>query len=471
MILSSVLVGCKEVQIFEEKPATSSELVSVSDMERDIFYVKQGTKFASVYLPAGNSQQRARMLKTSRVFYFINDEAMIPTHYKGEALAYKSADISLRDTGLSLERFKDLGYSIGVFGGYVGDDGYYYFQKNIALAENSNAAKTFGYAQADEIRIVSIDNIKPIDLVDKATGVFTGLVKDKVYSVEFYVGSYYYTYDFKADTHFLGAYEYYDYEGKNIEDTKLSYMTFNTPQDLKSGYYNVNGTGLFLYHQYEKGKVPDDEDLNVSYYVSEQEQILQYTKQYNLNVPVDTKDMAVVVKYGNISDNRDTSCDIGGYLISPDGIVYDMHKSDMNEQLEFSVTTAMAGNWAIHIFPRSLEITGIDTVSNTAKEESSCEEMSFDVTEDSQYKAIYADVSGQGDVYGIIIAEDGRTYQLETVYFKDVYSNEQRYLIYRFPYLSSGKYQVKIYHYKSETSIDNIQILEYNPNSNDLIIN
>lgn len=468
-----LLAGCgRDIQIFEEQPITESVQVDASDMSRDKFYVKDGTKFASIYLPAGNAQQQARVLDTGRVLYFIDDEPMLPIHYKGEVLAYKSADISLLSEGVTLERYKDLGYSIGIFGGTVEGDGYYHFKISQACAVGSDAEEVFTHSQADDIRIVSVNGKKPIEIVEPNTGVFLGLEKDAEYTVEFYVGSYYYTYNFVADTHFLGAYEYYYYDGSQyVEDTKLSYMAFNTPEDLKSGYYNVNGTGLFLYHDYAKGNAPEAEDYNVGYYSSPQEQILQYTKQYNLNIPIETKDLAIVISYGTISDQLDEDCAIGGYLISPEGTIYDMTKDESTNQLEISLTTAMPGDWTIGIYPRSLEILGINTVSNVATEETVCEEKTITLEEDKNYQAVYADISGEGEVYGIIIADDGRTYQLDVVYYDDEYDKEQRYLVYRFPYLAAGSYEIKIYHYKSETSIENIQILEYNPNSNEFIIN
>lgn len=468
-----MLTGCgKDIQIFESAPITEAQLVDVDDMARDIFYVKDGTKFSNVYLPAGNAQKEARLLDTSRILYFLNDEAMLPTHYQGEVLAYKSADISLLSNGISLERYKDLGYSIGIYGGTIEGDGYYHFNKAKSCAIGSNAEETFSYAQVDEIRIVSINGKKPTEMVDPNTGVFLGLEKDASYTVEFYVGSYYYTHTFIADTHFLGAYEYYFFDGAEyVEDTKLSYMAFTTPEDLKSGYYNVNGTGLFLYHDYAKGTILDAEDYNVGYYTSQQEQIMQYTRQYNLNVPIETRDLSIIVSYGTVTDQLDADCSIGGYLISPEGIIYDMTREESTSNLEISLATAIPGDWKIGIYPRSLEILGIDTISNVATEETSCEEKILTVDADANYQAVYADISGEGDVYGTVIASDGRTYQLDVVTYDDEYGEEQRYMVYRFPYLPVGSYEVKIYHYKSETTIENIQLLEYNPNSNEFIIN
>lgn len=465
-----LLTGCgKKIQIFEEKPVTSAVTVDSSSMERDKFYVKNGTKFSSVYLPKGNASKETRRLDKRRVLYFINDEPMVPVHYKGEILALKSAQTTLFKTGITLERYKDQGYSIGVYGGSVQADGYYHVSISKGTAVGSNAAKILAGSQVDEIRIVSVGGEPVKNMVDEDSGLILGLEKDKSYTVEFYVGTYYYTVALQADTHFLQAFEYYAYEGSNVKDTKLSYVSFSTPEDLKSGYYNVNGLGVFLYHAYVKGDVPEDESLNDSYYTSEQEQILQYTRQYNLSVPVETRDMLLTIKYGGITDELDTGYDVGSYLISPDGIMYELSNDTTNNEMNISLALAMPGNWTICVFPRSLVINGIETKSDVTQEEPVKEEKVFTISEGMEYQAFRTDITGSGDVAGTIIAEDGRTYVLETVYYKDEMKNEQRYLIYRFPYMNPGTYKVVIYHYKSETTVSNIEQYGYDPLTNEKV--
>lgn len=466
---SVFLSGCKSVPIIQHKAVDHVVEVSADQMLRDTFYVKDGTKFGKVFLPNGNAPKEARMLDTSRVLYSVNDEKMIPTHYLGESVAYKSSSFELIEKGLSLERFKDMGWSIGLFGGRIEGDGYYHFDIETNVAFNSNAYEIFSTAAVKEIRVVSIGGKKPKEYVDEASGIICGLEKDKKYTVEFYIGTYYYSYAFTADTHMFKAYEYYFYDGSNIKDTKLSYMSFEMPEDLKTGYYNINGTGLYKYYAYAKGDVPEDVDYNESYYSSEEEQILQYTRQYNLNIPVETKELCLNVDYGLIEDALDEGSKIGGYLISPEGTVYDLDIISENKLMTISLATAMPGDWTIGIYPRSLQINGIDTASDIAMEETFCEEEIFEIEESSDYQAFYADITGEGEVYAVIIAEDGRTYLFEEVTYKDALKKQQRYLICRFPHLTTGTYAVRIYHYKSETEIKNLNILGYSPDSNELI--
>lgn len=463
------LTACKkDIQIFEPKPITEAQEVTAKSMVRDVFYVKNGTKFSSVFLPNGNAANEAKKLDKTRVLYFIDNEPMVPAHYKGEILAYKSATLDVIKDGISFERYKDLGYSIGVYGGTIGPEGFYYLTISKGTAIGSNAEKVLGYSQVDEIRIVSIGGRSVKEYYDEDSGVLVGLEKDKSYTVEFYVGTEYYSYNFVADTHFLQAYEYYYYEGTNLKDTKLGYVSFTTPDDLKSGYYNVNGTGLFLYHAYEKGNDPENESLNDSYYSSEKEQILQYTRQYNLMVPVETKNMLITVAYGDKTEENEQDFDIGGYLISPEGEVYDMANNFNEKFMYLSMGNMKPGDWTIGVFPRSLQINGINTEADEIKEETVCETKELVFEEGADYQAIYADIKGSGDVYGSIVAEDGRTYVIEIITYKDDNRKEQRYMIYRFPHINAGKYTVNIYHYKSETEISEIELKEYDPQTNEL---
>lgn len=467
MLLS--LAGCgRKVQIFVEKPADHSVPVKAEDMARDLYYVKDGTMFSSVYLPLGNAKTKASRLDLKRVLYFVGDEKMVPTHYKGEVLAYKSADITLKESGLTLERFKDLGYSLGVYGGEIGNDGYYHMSVKKNCAEGSDAQKTFSYSSIDDIRLVSVNGTPAKDLVDPASGVFLNLEKGKTYNVEFYVGTYYYMQEITADAHFLQAFEYYYYDGSNIQDTKLSYLSFETPENLKSGWYNVNGNGVFEYFAYEKGKVPEEVNLNESFYKSEQEQILQYTRQYSLNVPIETKDLIVTARY---LEKQGEIEDVGGFLISPEGTVYSMELFREGKILSVNLALAKQGEWMIGIYPRDLEITKIETVQDEIQEETVCEESEFTLTEAGDYKAVYASISGSGEVYGTIIAEDGRTFIMEPVAYKDSMKREVRYMVCRIPYMAPGTYKVKIYHYQSDTEIGDARLLEYDPITNELKFN
>ncbi len=470
-ILFSLLIllcGCGNVEIFVQPEPDHVVEISDSQMKTEIYYVKNGTKFAKVYLPKGNVKGEVKSVKPSRVLYFTGDEKMLPTHYRGELIAYASAKADLDN--ICLERFKDMGYSIGIYGGEMQEDGYYHISVRKNLAEQSDAKDVFSKVVSDEIRITTVGGSPVGELIDAGSGIITGLEKGKVYTVEFYSGTYFYRQNFTADTHFLRAFEVYNYGKESIDDTTHGYMCFNTPEDLKSGYYLVNGQGLFLYHDYERGQENAEEDVNEGYYENEEQVIASYSKQYTVSVPTSTRDMKINVKYGSITKGEDANAEIRGCVASPEGVLYDMENDPQNMTLTLTLSVAMAGDWTVYITPKSLEVEGVNVQSDQMLEETVCESASFTVEEDTSYQMFYADIEGTGNVYGSVIGPDGITYGLEVVTYRDENKESQRYMCYRLPYVKKGEYIVNIYHYKSETKISNIKMMSYDESGSEIII-
>lgn len=466
-----LLTGCGNIQIMAVKE--KKEIVEVTDknLEQESYYIKNGTRFAKVYMPSGNVKGTTNKVSTGRVLYFTDDEQMVPVHYRGELIAYSSKTADFNN--VTLERFRDMQYSIGLYGGYIGDDGYYHIKisdKNIV--PGSYAESIFNRVISSEVRIVSIGGDPIGELVDPGSGIIMGLSKDKYYTVEFYAGTYYYKENFLADTHFLRAFEVYNFGISYISDTTHGYMCFNTPDNLKSGWYAINGAGLFLYYDFTKEDAValSEEDLNEGYYSSNEEMVATYSKQYKVHVPKTTKDMKIAVTYG---DTGLSEGDFSASVFAPDGTEYEMILDTACREISLSLAYAVAGDWNIYIYPQTLPIENV-SISNIPYgaeiEETVCEEVEFVLEEDAQYQRFYADVSGEGKVYGSVIGPDGITYSLSLQSVKDKSGNSRRYLIYDLPYAYAGQYKVKIYHYLSDSVISNIQMSSYNDSSTEIII-
>lgn len=141
-----------------------------------------------------------------------------------------------------------------------------------------------------------------------------------------------------------------------------------------------------------------------------------------------------------------------------------------SREMNLSLAYATAGDWNIYIYPQTLPIEGISISNESVIEETVCEEAAFILEEDTQYQRFYADVSGDGKVYGSVIGPDGITYSLSLQSVKDKSGNNKRYLIYDLPYAYAGQYKVKIYHYLSDSVISNIQMSSYNDSGTEIII-
>ena len=457
------LCGCGNVEIFITPEPNYAVEISDSELEQNLYYVKNGTRFAKVYLPQGNVTSKTQTVKSSRVLYFMGDEQKVPVHYKGELVAYSSAKANL--TEVTLERFKDMGFSIGIYGGSVESDGYYHMT-NKNVAKGSEAEDLFNKVASTEIRIATIGGEPISKYVDKGSGIITNLTKDSTYLIEFYAGTYFYRQSFVADTHFLRAFEVYSYGKDKISDTTHGYMCFNTPEDLKTGWYLINGQGLFQYHANIRGESVELENLNEGYYASQEEMISAFSKQYNVSVPIATKDLKIKVAYGETEQEEE----ITGYVVAPDGTVYDMNQDMAKDELTLALAVAGVGDWSVYIYPKTLNVLSVNVENDTIMEETSLCEQEFTLEEDAEYQLFYADVIGGTDVYGSVIGPNGVTYSLILKEVKDDRGNKSHYLYYRLPYAKAGTYTVRIYYYQSKTSIENISMSPYQNTDTEIII-
>lgn len=469
------LTGCQKPQIFITDEPDYAVEVTDKKLEQDTYYVKNGTRFARVYLPGGNVASTSGKVNPSRVMYFFGDEAKVPVHYKGELIAYASKKADLNK--VILERFKDMEYSIGVYGGKLEGDGYYHVSVNKStVVPDSNAEEVFGQTPSKEIRIVSVGGVAVEDMIDEGSGILLGMEKDQSYVIEFYSGTYFFRTSITADTHFIRSYEMFSYNDEWIEDTTHGYMCFNTPDNLKSGWYLVNGQGLFQYQERERGAENEEElSMNDKYYASTEQTIAAYSKQYKAFVPAPTKDMRIQIPYGEIVDANETGADVTGYIVAPDGTTYSMQNDTQRQLLYLELAQADAGDWMVYIYPKSLMIGEIAVSSVEVQEEASCEEQTFIVEADTKNLRFYADVSiyahvvGSADIMGVVVSPTGQTFKMSIEAVKDG-KLTKHYLKYDMPYAKEGEYTIKVYHYQSQTLISNMQIVPYEDDSNEILI-
>ncbi len=462
MVCSTFLCACK-TQIFEVAAPTEAQYESGSDMMLDTFYVKNGTKFAKVYYPNGTANGVARSVKGDRILYMLEDQPMIPTHYKGEIIAYSSKSASLEN--VSLERFMDMGYSLGIYGGKYEDDNLYHFSVKKNLCIGSNAEEVFGKVVSDEIRVISI-NGEPIgNILDKESGVITGLNQAEKYLIEFYSGTFYYRQVIIADTQFLKAYEISNYDSMYISDTQNGYMCFETPQNLKSGYYFINGTGLFLYHDYTRSERRDYESYNESSYMTAEEAIAAYSREYAVSLSKNTKNVEInVICFSDLDDEA------SGKVIAPDGTIYDMDVNQDTNTLSLILSLAQAGEWKVYI-PQYITVTDVKAESNYMNEETVCFEDTYTFDNDITFQKFQILVNGTGEVYGNMVREgDSRTFGFTEDSYKLDNGAVQRYLHLEMPYMEKGTYTVRIYYYQSSTSLGNLEITTYEDVDSDIFI-
>lgn len=474
---SLVLTGCDDVQIFEtKKDPYALEGVKDTQLEDDAYYVKNNTRFYKVYMPKqGNATSEVSALNESRVIATMLDDTLIPIHYSDELVAFQSEKLGF--VNVTLERFQNIGYSIGCYNGTVTGDGYLYFSKGENLVEDSSLAQAIGDTSADDIRIASIDG-KALSLsqINTKAGVITGLEKNKTYKVGFYIGTRYIETNIEADCNMYEAYEMFSYGDDYITDTPNGYMCFNTPKDLKCGFYNINGSGLFKYYNFTRGSKDEQEiDMNESYYADERSKIEAYSRQYSVSVPKRVKDLKINVELASL-ETEYTGDIIQGIVFAPDGTKMDMTFDEKKQELSIAMAEGMPGEWTVNVIPKTLNIKDVTVDNDKAAEEATCEETIFTLPEEreniefiSEYTTLLQDDKDL-TVFGTILTEDGRTYEMTTWVDDSDHNNKKYYISYEVPYAAPGEYIMRVYHYPEETTILPAQVNDKTETNTEIIV-
>ena len=480
-LLATVTIsGCGDVKIFKEHvdpnvltPLKDSELVN------DTYYVKNNTRFYAVHASKlGNAQSGTTSLNESRVFVTMDDDTLIPTYYSDELIAFQSNKIGFNTA--TLERFEDYGYSIGCFNGTHTDEGYLHFDKQNNIVQDSSFYNIIGDTEATDIRIESIDGkALSSDQIASEAGIITGLEKDKSYKIGYYVGTKYLESSVIADCHMYGAIEMYSYGKEAISDTENGYQSFTMPSDLKCGYYNINGAGMFKFYNFARGTQNESNiKMNESFYKDEKCKIEAYSRQYNVSIPKRVKNLKITITYTNPTDSSSSSSDsenVQGIAFAPDGTRLDMTVDKGKSEITMSLAEGMAGDWTLNIVPKTLNIVDVVVDKDTIEEEATCEETTFTVTdskENVQFIAYYTGLSEdmtKCTVFGTILAPDGKTTYEMTCGSTNT-DPKKYYIAYEVPHLSAGTYKVRIYHYPEETTIEKPTMQDETEKKTDVIV-
>lgn len=178
-----------------------------------------------------------------------NDE-YIPTLYPGDKLIYVSPT-GFSYQGFKWEHFADYGYTIGI-ANMVGDESGHYRIINT----DGDGYEGYVYADSDANALNQYINVTNLFL-DKIGGVairenniseggtVLNLTKNNEYVCEWYTGTYFQDFKMKANIHAYGYIEEfttykYDFLHSNCIEIVI-------PEWLTTGYYYINGVGLFRY--------------------------------------------------------------------------------------------------------------------------------------------------------------------------------------------------------------------------------
>lgn len=456
LAISTLLTGCGVKKIFREE-GEEYKLVALTDKKLEVnkYYVKDATTFYIVHEVEGNNEAKAVSKKadSKRLIWTTVDDSLIPSMYEDGLIAYKSKDSTLSD--VNIERYKDIGWSFGIEGAEIDADGYIQVDYSMDAIKNSNFYDTLKEYSSYSIRIISINEEPAKDKFDPISGIITGLENNKTYMVEMYVGTEYKTVNITADVHLYQSYEMY-YVESSI-DTKNGYVAIELPDGINSGYYNVNGAGLFKYYNTKKGEADLNQDMNIAYYKSAADAITANSQAYVVGIEQLTKNVEFKLEYETDSYKDD---DIVIYLTAPNGNSYEM--TPIAGYAITEIEEAIAGRWTINIMPKDLVITSVEATAQDVYEDAIKENYSVEL-ETGTNILINVPYEGEGTVWGTASDEDGNAYEFEV-------DTQNKKLSCVINYVSGGMYDINIYHY-ADTNIKEPEVTtDEEAESTDVII-
>lgn len=438
LILPVFLTGCEQ-EIFQDKGAKYRLTASDDDdLKVNTFYVKEGTKFYEVHELSASSA--GTELDLTKCAWALEDESLLPSYYQNELIAYASNKVDLGT--LRLERFKDCGYSLGIYGASY-EDGYISLQANSNLVKKTDAYDAFHNEKSNYILIETINGNPVSEKMLNEAGMITGMEKDGAYEITYFAGTYYGQATVAADTHFFQSYEMYTLD--QFEITKNGYVSIKLPDDLNSGYYNINGEGFFKYYNFKKAEgAPEIVDYNVAYYESEEDQILAYSQQYVFNLDYAAANMSVKATFDPNSVTN-ASGNVRMMLTMPDGRHMMVDTDRESGEIMCDMKESMPGKWIVNITPQSMSVFDVQIVSNESEAEATKEVYNLTFEKDMTGVIITMEYEGEGEVTAQII--DGENASYNMVAQGNSYNQVKHTMQYSFAYLPAGDYQVSIFHY------------------------
>lgn len=271
----------KEAALAAANVDWSIQALTLDQLQGGNYYVKDGDIYYKVAPGLAASTGEPTSIPSiadpeNRMVMFGPDDEQIPTLYKDTQLIYKSSDFNNPDadgnvvqtpTNYYLERYQDNGYSVGICR-LANPDGSKY---------RTTVEQTHFYPGCSALQVMKLKENAEL-VIDKINGVpltannvspcgsITGLTHNAPYTVDAYIGTSPVGGQVVADTHMFSSFELYNL--KDFELNSSGYAVIKMPEDMWSGYYYINGMGLFRYvNGYKAYGVSVDIDYNMPYYM------------------------------------------------------------------------------------------------------------------------------------------------------------------------------------------------------------
>lgn len=244
---------------------TISNTGSVDDLEDGCFYVWHNNNAKSIeedlngaasmdvfkLCPKGERNWEKDNDRINHVLWFTSaNDIDIPTLYDGDELLFVSST-EVPFEGIEWERYADYGYSIGVANLISDESDHYHIERDdkkgfqAYIYEKSDSAELNEYKDIKNLFLDKVGNIAVRKSLVSDGGTVMNLEKNASYVCEWYTGTFYQDYEMVANIHPFCALE--TFTTHEYDFLHSSCISITIPEWFKSGYYYVNGLGLFRY--------------------------------------------------------------------------------------------------------------------------------------------------------------------------------------------------------------------------------
>lgn len=260
-ILAFGLTGCGNKS--SENKIGVATFKDIDQLADGGYYVRHGDVYYQPYFgqTSFTPDRTVTAKDDKRIAWYGEDYANIPTMNKGDTIVYHSTQPFTE--GLTIERFEDLGYTVGICQMKEASSGRYSFATDSrsfnvdiksdagTLCQNGETSATFDKIGGVNLRAGNISR----------AGTIIGLSKGKTYDCDIYIGTDLHECKIKADVKALCSMEVFDITDYSFNRSKT--ITFKFPKNLQSGYYNIGGFGIVRYINSAKGKFSESMDMNI----------------------------------------------------------------------------------------------------------------------------------------------------------------------------------------------------------------
>ena len=260
-ILAFGLTGCGNKS--SENKIGVATFKDIDQLADGGYYVRHGDVYYQPYFgqTSFTPDRTVTAKDDKRIAWYGEDYANIPTMNKGDTIVYHSTQPFTE--GLTIERFEDLGYTVGICQMKEASSGRYSFATDSrsfnvdiksdagTLCQNGETSATFDKIGGVNLRAGNISR----------AGTIIGLSKGKTYDCDIYIGTDLHECKIKADVKALCSMEVFDITDYSFNRSKT--ITFKFPKNLQSGYNNIGGFGIVRYINSAKGKFSESMDMNI----------------------------------------------------------------------------------------------------------------------------------------------------------------------------------------------------------------